>query len=132
MDLDQPNTWRIAIPTGLALAKCFGAKVTLTTVLEDTIPVLNAQWSTFADRNALSRAETRLSSLADKFKCGEVMETLVRTGGVRSGILEAADAVEADLIVLASSRPEMWDRVIGPAALHVVRQARCSVMVVRE
>ena len=53
-------------------------------------------------------------------------------GGIGGGILHLAEQLEADLIVLASHRPEMRDWLIGANAARVVRHARCSVLVVRE
>ncbi|MES2700112.1 MAG: universal stress protein [Pseudomonadota bacterium] len=47
-------------------------------------------------------------------------------------MLEIASTIEADLIVLASHRPQMKDFLIGENAERVVRHARLSVMVVRD
>ena len=46
-------------------------------------------------------------------------------------IIRIAERAEADLIVLASHRPEMKDYLIGANAASVARHARCSVLVVR-
>ena len=43
-----------------------------------------------------------------------------------------ADETNADLIVMASHRPELKDFLLGPNAARVVRHANCSVLVVRE
>lgn len=53
-------------------------------------------------------------------------------GRVFRGILEIASTIEADLIVLASHRPQMKDFLIGEHAERVVRHARLSFMVVRD
>jgi nucleotide-binding universal stress UspA family protein len=72
-----------------------------------------------------------LGRLADELREGLPMETRVGTGSASRGILQLAEQVEADLIVLASHRPEMRDWLIGANASRVVRHARCSVLVVR-
>jgi nucleotide-binding universal stress UspA family protein len=46
-------------------------------------------------------------------------------------ILEEAAAVHADLIVMTSHRPAMRTYFLGSNAGHVVRYAKCSVLVVR-
>ena len=53
--------------------------------------------------------------------CGNIWRTIIRI----------AERAEADLIVLASHRPEMKDYLIGANAASVARHARCSVLVVR-
>jgi nucleotide-binding universal stress UspA family protein len=46
-------------------------------------------------------------------------------------ILKTAEAIQADLIVMGSHRPELSDYLLGSNTEKVVRHARCSVMVVR-
>jgi nucleotide-binding universal stress UspA family protein len=56
----------------------------------------------------------------------------VRQGGIYHEILEEAAAFNADLIVMTSHRPAMRTYVLGSNACHVVRYAKCSVLVVRQ
>ena len=46
-------------------------------------------------------------------------------------ILAVAKGIDADLIVMASHRPELKDYLLGPNAARVVRHADQSVLVVR-
>lgn len=132
IDLEEPSSWSKAVPTALALARCFKARLTLATVIEDKVAAREAQWSAIGYRELLSTANARLCLLADEL-CGETpVETSVGTGSIGGGILNLAEQFEADLIVLASHRPEMRDWLIGANASRVVRHARCSVLVVRE
>ena len=59
------------------------------------------------------------------------ISTIVRQGGIYHEILEEAAAVKADLIVMTSHRPAMRTYFLGSNAGHVVRYAKCSVLVVR-
>jgi len=59
------------------------------------------------------------------------ISTAVRQGGIYHEILEEAAAVRADLIVMTSHRPAMRTYFLGSNAGHVVRYAKCSVLVVR-
>jgi nucleotide-binding universal stress UspA family protein len=45
-------------------------------------------------------------------------------------ILDASNRFGADLILMASHRPELKDYLLGPNASRVVRHAQCSVLVV--
>jgi universal stress protein F len=58
----------------------------------------------------------------------------VRKGGIQQEILQEASAIGADLIVMSSHRrrrPAMISHFLGSNAGHVVRYAKCSVLVVR-
>ena len=55
----------------------------------------------------------------------------VAHGTVYEEILRLAGEIDADLIVMASHRPELKDYLIGPNAARVVRHADMSVLVVR-
>ena len=46
-------------------------------------------------------------------------------------ILEHANGIGADCIIIASHRPGMQDYLLGSTAAQVVRHAPCAVMVVR-
>jgi nucleotide-binding universal stress UspA family protein len=57
--------------------------------------------------------------------------SVVRQGGIYHEILEEAKAMGADLIVMSSHRPAMRTYFLGSNAGHVVRYAKCSVLVLR-
>ena len=59
----------------------------------------------------------------------------VRQGGIYQEILEEANSIGADLIVMSSHRPQrhaVRTYFLGSNAGHVVRYAKCSVLVVRK
>ncbi|MDP4538149.1 universal stress protein [Qipengyuania sp. DY56-A-20] len=132
VDLDEPSSWAGAVPAGLALARCFGARITLGTIVPDSLATREAQWSGIGYRRLLDTAAARLASLAEELRGDAELATRVGSGPIARGILDLAQSVEADLIVLSSHRPEMKDWLIGAQAARVVRHARCSVMVVRD
>jgi nucleotide-binding universal stress UspA family protein len=58
----------------------------------------------------------------------------VRQGGVHQEILDEADNIKADLIVMSSHRPHrtaVRTYFLGSNTGHVARYAKCSVLVVR-
>lgn len=69
--------------------------------------------------------------LADQLPKGMKAETIVKHGSVYEEILEAADEVKADQIVIGAHRPQLADYLLGPNTSRVVRHAKCSVNVVR-
>ena len=57
---------------------------------------------------------------------------VVRQGGIYHEVIEEAKAMDADLIVMTSHRPDMRSYFLGSNAGHVVRYANCSVLVLRD
>lgn len=55
----------------------------------------------------------------------------IRIGSIYRKVLEEADAVGAELIVIGGHAPDVADYLLGSNAARVVRRASCSVYVVR-
>ncbi|WP_119711481.1 universal stress protein [Arsenophonus endosymbiont of Aleurodicus floccissimus] len=62
---------------------------------------------------------------ADKIHC------LIKTDPPRDAILEIADEINADLIVIASRRPNFRTHLLGSTATAVVNYAKIPVLVIR-
>lgn len=86
---------------------------------------------TFQLEKMVTDARQALAGIAYDHCEGRVVAQRVYVGSISAEILSAAEEAKADLIVMASHRPEMLDYLIGPNAVHVVQHARCSVLVVR-
>ena len=56
----------------------------------------------------------------------------VSNGTIYKEIIQAADELGCDLIIMASHSPATKDYLLGPNAARVVRHARQSVFVVRK
>jgi nucleotide-binding universal stress UspA family protein len=84
------------------------------------------------DAQQRQSAEEALTIIAKEcgLETGRVTTT-VRQGGIYHEVLEEAKAIGADLIVMSSHRPAMRTYFLGSNAGHVVRYAKCSVLVVR-
>jgi nucleotide-binding universal stress UspA family protein len=114
------------------MAKTSGGSVRLVNVLPMT-PVMLAEYVP-ADFDVQQRksAEEVMTIVAGEcgLDAGRVSGT-VRQGGIYHEVLEEAKAIGADLIVMSSHRPAMRTYFLGSNAGHVVRYAKCSVLVVR-
>ncbi len=134
VDPKDESSWRKALPTAIALCRAFDATLHLLTVVPDFGMTVVAQY--FPDdfeEKAMRAAESELRALAEAHLPADVdHRRMVASGTIYEEILRVAREIEADLIVMASHRPELKDYLIGPNAARVVRHADCSVMVVRE
>ncbi len=132
VDLADTELAAAAIETAVSLAKASGGTVRLLNVLPVT-PTMLAEYVP-ADFDAQQRqtADEALAIVAKESGLDAArISTQVRQGGVYHEVLEEAKAMQADLIVMSSHRPAMRTYFLGSNAGHVVRYAKCSVLVVR-
>lgn len=74
-------------------------------------------------------AEEKLADLDTKFSAAA--KRIVRIGSPAREIIDVAEKEGADLIIIASHRPDFTNYLIGSTADRVVRHAQCSVLVDR-
>jgi len=74
-------------------------------------------------------AEAKLAELDSRLSAGA--RKVVRAGSPAREILNLAETEGADLIIIASHRPDFTNYLIGATADRVVRHAKCSVLVDR-
>lgn len=130
LDVDEPSSWEHAIPVACALADCFSAHITLCSIVRDSEAAVKAQWSPIAYREMLQNTRAKLD-LIGREACGHAVDIQVGTGSISRGILDVADTISADLIVIASHNPEMKDYIFSAHGARIAGRARCSVLVVR-
>jgi nucleotide-binding universal stress UspA family protein len=133
VDLSDIELAKPAIETAVMLAKGSGGSVRLVNVLPMT-PVMLAEYvPPDFDEQQRKSSEEALAIVARE--CGldpAQVSSTVRQGGIYHEVLEEAKAINADLIVMSSHRPAMRTYFLGSNAGHVVRYAKCSVLVVRD
>jgi nucleotide-binding universal stress UspA family protein len=132
VDLADPSVAKPAIETACSMARESGGKIRLVNVLPMT-PVMLAEYvPPDFDVQQRKTAEDALAAITGD--CGLELSRasgVVRQGGIYHEVLEEAAAFGADLIVMTSHRPAMRTYFLGSNAGHVVRYAKCSVLVVR-
>jgi nucleotide-binding universal stress UspA family protein len=132
VDLAEPDIAKPAIEAACAMARQSGGTVRIVNVLPMT-PVMLAEYvPPDFDVQQRKTAEDAIATITRDcgLESGRV-SGVVRQGGIYHEVLEEAAAINADLIVMTSHRPAMRTYFLGSNAGHVVRYARCSVLVVR-
>ena len=135
IDLSDLELAKPAIATAVSMAQPANGTLRLINVLPLT-PVMLAEYVP-PDFEAQQRkaAEDALAIIGKEVGLeAQRVSSTVRQGGVHQEILEEANAIHADLIVMSSHRPQkpgFRTYFLGSNAGHVVRYAKCSVLVVR-
>jgi len=132
VDLSDTDLAKPSIETAVSLARASGGKVRLLNVLPMT-PVMLAEYvpPDFDVQQRQSSEEALQIIARESGLPPERVSGTVRQGGIYHEVLEEAKSIGADLIVMSSHRPAMKTYFLGSNAGHVVRYAKCSVLVVR-
>ena len=132
IDLADTDLAKPAIATAATLSQTWNGAVRLLNVMPTTPAMLAEYVPDDFEAQQRAAAQEALSIVAAESGIeASRISSAVRQGGIYHEILEEAAAVGADLIVMTSHRPAMRTYFLGSNAGHVVRYARCSVLVVR-
>ena len=133
VDLNHESSWQKALPTAVEYCQAFGSTLHVMTVVPDIgMAIVASYFPEGYEDKMLKEAAAKLHEFtASRVPEGVEVHHLVGHGPVYSEILRVADTIDADLIVMASHRPELKDYLLGPNAARVVRHADRSVLVVR-
>ncbi len=135
IDVLEPSSWQSVLPTVRKLAEDDAtSEIHLVTVVprDPTLEVIAQFVPEDAEKQLIKKAREKLDSLAQDHLVGiGKVQCHVVSGNVYVAILNLAESLRADIIVLASHRPELKDYLLGPVAARITRHAYCSVLVVR-
>ncbi len=141
VDLDDPQSWELTMPRAIREARETGGEVTALTVVPELLAGLDWRYairgetggSEAFDMRALVRdAEKRLEEVIRPFVPeGMSVQTIARSGAVYDEILDAAEELAIDQIVMTAQRPSVKHYLLGANAAKVVRYAKCSVNIIR-
>jgi len=133
VDLDEKQSWRKALPAALQYCRANDAALHVLTVVPDLAMGVTAYIPEDSGHKLIKRARDALAAfIEENIPNGLAASGRVAQGTVYQRILEVAEEIGADLIVMAAHRPALKDFLLGPNAARVVRHATCSVLVVRE
>jgi len=133
VDLGDPESQEKSLATAIQLAEKFEASLHIMTVVPDYgSSIVAAYFPENHEKTMIEDTRVRLDEyIKEKIPAAIHTQEIVAHGSIYNEILNYADSIEADLIVMASHRPQLKDYLVGPNATKVVSHARCSTMVVR-
>ncbi|QWW68775.1 universal stress protein [Rhizobium sp. WYJ-E13] len=106
-----------------------GGEIVLLNVIEDIPTYVAVELPGNIVEDAMKEGRDRLNELVAKTGIPATVE--VRNGPPANSIIAAAESHDADLVMIASHIPDIYNYFIGATADRVVRHAKCSVLVDR-
>ena len=141
IDLAHQSSWEKALPEAFQLAGALGGEVTIVTVVPEIVSGVDWRYAirgeesgsqAFDSKAIVEDAKTRLEQIGKEYAPAHAaFEVIARYGTIYEEILNIAEEIKADQIIMAAHRPSLSDYLIGPNTARVVRHANCSVQVVR-
>jgi len=134
VDLAAGSGWARQVKVACELARPSSAQLHALVVVPDFgMAIVGSYFDKSFEQSALSKAQTEI----DDFAAREVSSDVICQGHVAHGtiydeILNAADKLNCDAIVVAAHRPGFKDYLLGSNAARVVRHAKQSVVIVRD
>ena len=134
IDLNDETSCRKPLLSAVELARTFGARLPVLTVVREVEAILQAKTAALGYELIAADLENRIAALIRRADASDLKPDILVTHGasIYAGILAAAEEAQADLVVVGSHRPAMKDYLLGTNAARVARHARCSVLVARE
>lgn len=128
-DHTDDRSWKKALPAALEQAKFFGAELHAVSVIPEIIllPNLPANYG----EGAKEHVGNAIKAILESGGAGDVT-VHIEQGSVYREILKLAHKAQFDMIVMASAKGDFPNYEIGPNLARVVRNAHCTVMVVRD
>jgi len=128
IDLAHRDVGQAMIKRAVALSD-ENAKITLLHVIGDIPAYAQSYLPEGQLQENLEETKKTLAALAQT--AGVNADTIVRYGNASPVILDEANELGADLIIIASHHPGIKDYLMGSTASRVVRHAACSVLINR-
>lgn len=133
VDLGEAEAARPAIDKAVEIARGNPESSIRLIYVRPIVPVTYMEFMPPAfDEEQQADADTRLAELAGGVDLpADRVSSVVGLGSVYNEVLNQADRIGADLIVVGSHQPSMATYLLGSNASAIVRHAKCSVLVVR-
>ncbi len=128
IDLDDPEKGKSTIKNAGQMGGK-EARIILITVVEAIPAYVAAQVPGEILKKTGEHAAKEMKAIARAANIKPDIE--VRSGAAHNAILDVAEKLEADLIIVGSHKPGLQDYLLGSTAARIVRHAMCSVLVVR-
>ncbi len=142
IDLVDMPTMEKVLAAAVQQAQFDKAQLVVMTVVPDIIAGLDWRYAIrgemhgsqeFDMKEIVAEALQRLNEIvAERVPKGMQVETVARRGTVYEQVLEVAESMNVDQIVIGAHRPAVSDFLLGPNTARVVRHAKCSVNVIRQ
>ncbi len=134
IDIYDKHCVQAVLPIALGYVNGFGSRLHFIYVIPDFgIKMVEDYLPKHWIKDQKDKYEEQLKSLIAKYIPNEIeVESHVNRGAIYDQVINFANNIKADLIVISAVRPQIRDYMLGSNASKIVRHAGVSVQVVRQ
>jgi len=134
VDLNAEASWGKALPQAIELVRASKGTLHVMSVVPDLgTPMIEGFFPPDFEQKAIAAAAEALDALVkENVPSGMSVKQHLAFGNIHNKVLEAIEETEANLVVMASHKPDrVREFLVGSNADRVVRRSPVSVLVVR-
>ena len=133
IDLNHDSSWVDVLPSVIEYCRAFQARLHVMTVVPDYgMPLVGSYFPQDFGARMVQDANKHLHAFVREHVPADVqVQHIVAEGVVYKEIIRVAKEIGADLIIMATHRPELGDFLVGPNAERVARHFDRSVLLFR-
>jgi len=134
IDLNDEASWPKAVAAAVEFCRNEGGTLHVLTVVPDFgMSIVGQYFPGGYEQDIKTKVMAALKEFVKRHvPDGINVQHVVGEGSIYEVILNIAEKISADLIIVSAHRPDLKSYLLGPNAARVVRHANCSVMVVRD
>ena len=134
IDLADKHSIKAVLPMALQLSKSCNSELFIIYIIPDFgMKVIEDYLPKHWVKDQKNKHETQIKEIIKQYIPDEIgVSFKVGRGAVYDEVIQYANDIKADLIMVSAVRPQLRDYMLGPNASKIVRHAGISVLVVRE
>jgi len=133
IDQERPRSWQHVLPEAILVARQHKANLNVMSVVPDFGMTVVEQFFPEDADEKLNRVVMKglKRFIREHLPTDIPVRPIVAEGSVREAILKISEKIEADLIILPPKIRRSPLAELGATSAHVIRHAKCSVLLVR-
>lgn len=134
VDMSDEKTWRKPLEAAVALAQKFGSRLHVMTVVPSLkSPLVGSFFPPDYEQRMHEQANQEIHAFIQQHVPADLtVQTIVAVGTVYEQVMNTAQQLNCDLIIMGRSSSEKTSFLLGPNAARVVRHANTSVLVAHD
>lgn len=134
VDLSDKQSIQVVLPAALNFVNAFNAKIHLVHIMPDFgIKMVEEYLPRYWMSDQKEKYNKLFEEVVEKFiPEGVEVDFHIGRGAIYDEIINYAEKLNADLIMLSAVRPKLKEYMLGPNASKIVRHSAVSVMVIRD
>ncbi len=134
IDMSDEKTWRDPLQTAIVFARQFGSRLHIMMVVPSfQSPLVGSFFPKHYEQQMHEQADREIHTFVQQQVPAELaVQTIVAVGTIYEEVINAAEQLHCDLIIMGRSGTSKANFLLGPNAARVMRHANTSVLIAHD